>query len=228
MRNKGLIIGLIIGVVVVAAVFGIINALRSAVVVIQVAPTNATVTIGGKSYENGSYQFFPGKITAIISAEGFDSKTVDLQLDVNSQNKILTYLNPTNGDYSFYEKKENINSLNILLTANGFIGGVANEKQERFSTDQDDSADDFIKKIQIKNKMPIKFSQCGKPATRMNCNAIQIDYDYDEKCGNSLCLIIKSRSEKINDEIKEGVRKELMKVGYKLEDYKLSYSRKEF
>ena len=65
-----------------------LNVAKTAVLDILVAPINATVLIDGEIYSQGTYKTYPGETTAVISAEGFKDKVINLNLSSEETNKI--------------------------------------------------------------------------------------------------------------------------------------------
>lgn len=214
----------IIAIIVAIAVFTASKA-KSAKLIIQIAPTDAIVTIDGKEYQNGTYNFYPNEgVEVKISAESFRTKALNIDLAENSSNKLSTFLVPEDNDFSFYEKQNNLDSLNILLSLNGYTGGIGGNRGDNITTDKNHSADGFIKKLEIQNQLPLTFTICGEPASRMNCNSVQVTYGYHEDCNNSLCIIISGRTKEINGETVRTVNEKLSEIGYNLDDYTYIYT----
>ena len=103
-RRKYWIIGGIATVAVLMAVLVavIINAKYSATLDILVAPSMAKVKVNGKEYKNGTYRMEPGELTAEIVMEGFESKTIPVNLVAGNTTKLYTYLLPADGSYEWY------------------------------------------------------------------------------------------------------------------------------
>ena len=103
-RRKYWIIGGIATVAVLMAVLVavIINAKYSATLDILVAPSMAKVKVNGKEYKNGTYRMEPGELTAEIAMEGFESKTIPVNLVAGNTTKLYTYLLPVDGSYEWY------------------------------------------------------------------------------------------------------------------------------
>lgn len=73
-RNLLLALGGALAVVVIISVVGIIIRLvNSATVEILVAPTDATITIGGHNFSNGTVNMQPGTYEVSVTREGFES-----------------------------------------------------------------------------------------------------------------------------------------------------------
>lgn len=99
------LIPIVVVVVLALSIFGIVKlveGLKSASLLIYVAPSDATVMIDGQEYTNGTYRFYPGTITAEISQEGFETKTETLELQNGQVTKLFAYLTEKSGDFSWY------------------------------------------------------------------------------------------------------------------------------
>ena len=80
MKKRSVIIGIVvidIVVVVVLAVIALINANRTAVMDVVLVPKTAVLRIENDEFRQGVYKMFPGKVSGVISAEGFEDKIID-------------------------------------------------------------------------------------------------------------------------------------------------------
>lgn len=101
-----LVVAIVLAVILIV-VFGlIIPALQKVnqptTVEFGIAPVAATLEIDGNTYTSGVYDdFAPGVYTAEVTAEGFDSKTIEFTVEENQANTVFDFLyNPTEGfDY---------------------------------------------------------------------------------------------------------------------------------
>lgn len=75
----------------------------------------------------------------------------------------------------------------------------------------------------ISGVMPLNFSICGTPATRMNCDSITVDYKLDEKCGSNECVVITGRAEELSENVLVEVKTRLENRGFNLNDYQYIY-----
>lgn len=209
-----MLIALVVFILVVPAIKKIS---RPAFLDILVAPLDSIVQIDGNTYGNGVYEFEPGTYVATISSDGFESKTIELELEKNKTTDLYLYLEQDNGKWDYYQKRHNAQSLDALLKINGYSEPTLSP------TDHDETDSDFVHAMSISAYMPVYFSICGEPASRMNCDAISIYYDYSEQCNNELCLIITGRRKEINQETLTKVNSELQERGFSLNDYKYTY-----
>lgn len=211
-------------------IFAIIwHYLHSATLIIQVAPTNATILLNGSPYQNGLHNLMPKEdIEVTISAKGFETKTFTINLEYGKVTNLFAYLTPQDDNWSVYINQSNQESLNLLLANNGYQYWNLAKVSDNLTLDQDNSADNFIKTLSIKSLIPIQFSVCGKPANRLNCNAFSINYDYSPDCENNLCLLITSREPTFTDEVKKGVQDKLSSLGYNFSDYLYTYKQVDY
>lgn len=218
-----LILATIIAILLII-VITIINYLHSSTLIIQVAPVNANITINGKTYKNGLHKTAPkNKAEVTVSAEGFTSKTLTLDLKSGYSSSLLLYLVPLEEKWEIYEEEKNKESLNILLANNGYQYWNLNKISNNLTIDQDNSAENFIKKISIRSIMPLQFSICGEPANRLNCDSLTIDYNYSQKYNDSLCISISGRKANLEQSTLDIIRNKLTEYGYNLNDYNFFY-----
>lgn len=205
----------IIGIVTVV----IYNLTKNAIIDFTIAPIDATITVNGNSnYHNGSFQFHPGTYEVTISHESLDLKTFIIELQPDSDVAITTFLSE-DGIFDFYKLKDNYSSYLMLER-------IASPNNNQ-TTDHDTSAEEFILQQEQKNSIseftPIRFAICENPATRVNCDAVEVTYDYSEKCDNQKCLIIKGRKEELTNDVITELTNQLSSRGYNLDNYRYIY-----
>ncbi len=91
-RKKILIISLIITIIVIPIIFAIINALKSATLIIKIAPETAIITLNGKRYTNGEYHLYPGTYDVVINNNDESYHTV-LNLSSNTTERLYKCFN---------------------------------------------------------------------------------------------------------------------------------------
>ena len=108
-NNQKIALRILISFAVVAvlalSIFGVvklIESLKSASLLIYVAPSDATISIDGQEYTNGVYRFYPGTITAEIRRDGFEPKTQTLELQNGRVTELFTYLTEEGGNFNWY------------------------------------------------------------------------------------------------------------------------------
>lgn len=220
-RNKWVRFVLVIDILAIIGIIAIIiyNLTKNSIINFTIAPIDATITVNGNSsYHNGSYQFHPGTYEVVISHDGLDSKTFTVELQDNSNAAITTFLSGSD-NFDFYRLKDNYSSYLALERI-----AAASDNQ---TTDHDTSAEAFIlqqeRKDSITKLTPIRFAICGEPASRVNCNAIEVTYDYSEKCDNQRCLIIKGRADELFNDVINELANQLEAKGYNLKNYRYIY-----
>lgn len=130
----------IIAVIAVA----IFNTTKTAVITFYVAPVDATITMGGTRYNNGTYQVSPGTYDVTISHPDLNQKTIHLDLPGNSTTNVTTFLSATDDNgtqtFDFYTLKPNYDSFQVLASIAG--------KDNNQTIDHDTSAELFIAEYQ--------------------------------------------------------------------------------
>lgn len=181
-------------VVIVLVVLWVMKINRTAVLDIVLAPGMATVNINGEKYLPGAYRVYPGQVTAEISAEGFETKTLELNLNAESTTKIYEYLMPTEDNLNYYATHND----DVELLAR--IGG--------------EEAEEILKVISIKQILPIvDFHYEG-----LNGKSREIVISEAPECDKIFCLVARgdiSNHTEVKNLIKE--------KGYNPEDYEIVY-----
>ena len=232
-RNKWVILTLFINVVIIIFIIIIIinKATQTAVLNFTITPVDATITVNGSGgYENTGqalendqnsgrfYSFTPGTYEIQISHPDLDTKIITVDLKPNSNTTVTTFLSKDN-DLYFYTLKDNSGSFYRLVS----IASASNNQ----TTDHDTSAESFISQQERQDSInkitPIRFSICEEPATRVNCNAVEVTYDYSKKCDNQKCLIIKGRKEELTSDVTKELSSRLISNGYNINNYRYIY-----
>lgn len=215
----------ITAVILLITILTIRHLTRPATLILQVSPSSANITINGTTYHNGSYEINPGEdISTTISAEGFTTKTISLSLSRGHTTSLITYLRPEDGSWNYYLKEENRESLNILANMLGLQPPSYVATKDNITTDNDSSAASFVKTLSIGSILPTNLSICGEPATRLNCDSIDISLAYSKDCNDTLCLIITGRRDSLDNETLSKIAARLQESGYQLKDYKYTYA----
>lgn len=223
-KFKYLILGTLIIITIIITTI-IYQYLHSSTIIIQVAPINASISIDGEKYQNGIFKTSPkDQVEIVISAEGFETKTFNTPIEKGKLTKILTYLVPEDNNWEYYEKTANQESLSILLTNSGYQSWDLIKISPNLTNDQDNSADNLIKKLSIESITPIQFSICGTPATRLNCDSISINYGYSPECNDTLCLLISGRKATLTSDTTNLIKSKLAEKGYNFNDYPYFYT----
>ncbi|MBQ9180751.1 hypothetical protein IJ135_01490 [Candidatus Saccharibacteria bacterium] len=106
-RRRGKILKVVLAVAAVLSltfmlIRAIINVNRPATVEILMAPSFATAEIRGAEYRSGTYELDPGEAEAVITADGFTTKTMRLGLVGGETTKLYVYLMPEDGSLDWY------------------------------------------------------------------------------------------------------------------------------
>lgn len=176
-------------------VLGVLKFTKTAVIDVLVAPATAVVEIDGRSYGTGAYRMYPGEVKATISAEGFEPKTVTLELKSGETTKIYDYLEPVADNTYFYAK----NTADAEIMAR--VGG--------------EEADKTVKILSIRDILPIiDFQYAG-----LDADSIEIVIDQDSVCDATFCLMVTGDTSAGHSKTLEMIREK----GYNPEDYKIRY-----
>lgn len=208
----------IIAVIAVA----IFNTTKTAVVTFYVAPTDATITVNGAKYENGTYKFSPGSYDITISHPELNSKTFHYDLASDSSTLVTTFLSSTDDDgdpsFDFYEQSSNYYSFQALASIAG--------KDNNQTIDHDTSAEDFVARMQkilsIESLLPIVDNIYGVPGVNTATTGYSIRNNIDnQECQKVACLLVMYYGEGYE----EAVAEEIRSIGYNPTDYEIIYER---
>lgn len=190
---------------------------------ILVAPVDANVVIDGEVYNNAVYEMEPGHYTATIAREGFKTVTADFDLEKGKTAGLYLYLEPSDGDWGYYELAKNQASLEALLRLNNYNSEGEAWWPEISPIQEKSGAKKVVEKYKVKSILPVNVSLCGEVATRMTCNAVKVEYRYSRKCGDSLCLVISGRSKELPSEALAEIREKFAEGGFDFSDYRYIY-----
>lgn len=199
------------------------NVTRLAFLDILVAPVDASVMINGEEYRNAIYEMEPGHYTATITKEGFNEVVLDFDLEKNKTAGLYLYLEPSNGDWGYYEQAKNQASLDALLRLNNYNSDGEVWWPEVQPIHEKDGAKKLVERYRVKSILPVNVSLCGDKATRMTCNAVRVEYKYNKKCGDSLCLVISGRSRELPEDALSEIREKFAVSGFDFDSYQYIY-----
>ena len=191
--------------ILVAAIFIILDKLKNARLNILVAPIDATVKINGKEYSPGSHRLFPGKVTVEITKDGFEERSVELELTSNHTETLYTYLIHKKDGLSYYETSpSDYEALTLMAT---MLGGDLKEFVNKTEA-----------KIAFRELLPLRSTEnntgrvYGDNGTRVE--TIIGDATDREECKRVVCLYMLTNSG--ND---QAARNLLKKYGFEYEDF---------
>ncbi len=182
-------------IVIILIVLGLKKASQTATLNLKLAPSKAVMIIDGKQYQTGIHKITPGNYKITVTAEGFDTKTLDIELKANEITKFYDYLMP---------KEDNLNYYASNTVDYEALKAVGN----------DETAKEMIKILSIKEILPIKWTHI---AGREQFIFMEIKENPD--CNQLLCLTV------LNDNTPghEASTKKLVEKGYNPDDYKITY-----
>lgn len=189
--------------VIIPIVIFIINSTKTATLKTIIAPSFATITIDGKTHTtNSEIKFAPTTTKATISAKGFQSQEIDLDLRAHETTTIALYLLPEDGDLSWYYQNPN--------------------EQRFFSSVTDyqalQSANAYRAKYPISEILPINIVDTNPPSYQLK--EYRIDIGQFAGCKSDFCLKITDRTGGNEAEALEQIRFK----GFNPDDYEIIYS----
>ena len=184
-------------------------AARETYVSFSLAPSTAKITIDGQTYSIGTYKFEPGTYTGNISAEGYESKTVEFKVPRGQTTSITNYL------------------LNSATGLSSFESSEADLRTLRTMTSDFSEISDFIsaydKKYSIMSDLPLSASfdnraESGFPGQDLVTVAIENGNNHAD-CKTTLCLLVTGKKIK-----QERVKEVINERGYNFNDYQIIYN----
>lgn len=220
-RNKCVRLILIIDVIVIIAFFValILNAMKTAVISLNIAPVDATIKVNGKEYENGDYKFRPGEYKIEVTREGMAAKEFTVEAKSGSVINVATFLVGENNGFNFYRLKGNDESF-LKLEEIAAMG-------DNITIDYDKSAEEFIAgyrrayDLYMGETLPINYAEFGEEREndQRSLKEVTIMANRDEECRLALCLKVIM----IGTEDKNIVEDMLTEKGFNTEDYEIIY-----
>lgn len=106
---------MLVAIVIVAIIIGIFYAVRRSIytvsVEIVVAPSDATIMVGDKQYQNGSIKLKPGTYRVSIERDGFESYADEQTFESGKSYKIYQCLAQTDSNGTFYTDNADENDI---------------------------------------------------------------------------------------------------------------------
>ena len=195
------VIALNVIAILIAILFVVIHNAKTASVDIYVAPSEATIELNGKKYDNfASYNLMPGDYHVKISMDGMKTVEYDLVLDNNGFARIWKYLVDDNGGFDYYFK--NPDEISILA---------------KFSDDENvnELIEYYNKVISIRDVLPLEYYDRSDPD---NSIGVFVEEDMNECDNKILCLVIYGGED--NRDIALSLIKE---AGYNPDDYGIRF-----
>ncbi len=187
-------------------VSSISNASPSATILnISVAPTSAHITIDGVETRNGSYRVSSGVHHIEASADGFESKSLDIDVKSDETNNVAFYLPNEEVGLKYYERSDvEVNLMRVIAK-------------------YDDGAKEFIDAYDLKFGLIIDVPFSVEYETPDGFASMRFsDGRDDSRCDSTLCILVSGH--KVDDNSFYGeVTNELSSRGYDIEDYEVIY-----
>lgn len=182
--------------------FFLIDLQKTATVNILLAPSFAKVEINGKTYDSGTERInaYSGKVT--VSADGFQSKELDVNLASREITDLYVYLVPNDGNMNWYDERP---AERQILSAIGDSFAII--QSENFHTAHP-----------IIDILPISVAEVD-PKTQTILHDYRIDYGEFTGCETDFCLKITDHTGKDHENALQYLRDR----GYNPEDYQILY-----
>ena len=191
--------------VALAVVLAIIDFFRAARLNIVVTPIDAKITINGREYSNGTFRFFPGKVTVKIEHDGLATKEIEVELEECKTKQLYEYLVASDESMDYFENSPSDYAvLKLMMT--------------------DETAQQYVKKMEdkraIRDILPLsRYASADTPdpvhGTFSRETRIE-DGSNNPECKKIFCLYLvdNTGSDKV-------AQKLLEPYGYKLSDYEI-------
>lgn len=183
--------------------FTIDNSHKTATVNILVAPTFATVEIDHHKFSTDTtIKYYPGNYTAKISADGFESQEITLELSPDQATDLYLYLTPNSDRSNFYQ--QNTREATRMQTIVDYLATK--------------SATEYTDEHPITNILPIIVVE-SDPET-FAWTEFRIDYGKFKSCKSDFCLKITDSTGGNRDRAINLIREK----GFNPNDYEIIYS----
>ncbi len=165
LKNKLILFPIIfIAIVIVVLISWVWLNQISGTISLTIAPQDSKITLNNTIYSNGDHHVWPGKYTLKIEKEGFETKTLDINIKSKETKKIILALNQINGDswYKDHKKDDIIRSgagyqaisdkMNILKNNSPIVSNLPykDNLKNRFTIDYETNSDTTrVEKIKI-------------------------------------------------------------------------------
>ena len=159
--------------ILVVVLLVVVHRAKTASIDIYVAPSEATIELNGKKYDNfASYNLMPGEYHVSISMDGMKTKEYDLALENDGFARIWEYLVDDNDSLDYYLK--NPDEISILT---------------KFSDDEEVKKviEYYDKVVSIRDALPLEYYDRSDPD---NSVGVFVEEDTDECANKILCLVI--------------------------------------
>lgn len=182
----------LLGLIILASYF----CLRpNAELIIIAAPTEAIIRLDGKKIKSGTQNVHAGKHTVVVSLDGLETKTQEIEISANETKSINIYLTGDGDDYSYYLKNEaDIDRLELIGDEDA-LEFVSEYRQAKTITE-------LLPLAIIENN--------GEASSKL---------ELGENCDRSYCLKITDKGEKLKEKMLDKIKA----LGFDSDDYEIQY-----
>lgn len=167
----------------------------NAEIIIVAAPTKATIRLDGKKIDSGVKNVRPGKHTVIVSLDGLETKTQEIEVATNETKSVNIYLAGEGDDFSAYLKNEEDIDRLALIGDEAALEFVSNYRQAKTITEL----------------LPLTIIEdYGESSSKLTLG---------KDCERSYCLKITDKGEAL----KEKMLAKIKALGYNPDDYEIRY-----
>lgn len=189
--------------IVITIILAIINSKKTATLSTKIVPFSATITIDGKKYHpNKDYHLEPGTTSIIISANGYKTQELPLNLSDNETTTITAALTPDDGDTSSYCAAYN-NECQLF--------------EEIMQIQSSQASEEYFKKYPIATMLPVIVVDVDP--TTYEWMEYRIDGGNHNDCKNDYCVIITDSTGGNQEKALQKIRDQ----GFNPNDYEIIY-----
>ena len=187
--------------ILIAVLVVVMHKATNASVDIYVLPSEATIELNGKRFDNfSSYNLMPGEYRVKISMDGMQTREYDLTLEDNGFERVWNYLLSDNGSFDYYISHPDEAPLLTKFRSD--------ENVKKFMEYHD-------KVVSIRDALPLEYYERSDPNNQMG---VFIEEDGEECSGVLLCLVV------YGGEQHKNIALDLIKnAGYNPDDYRIRF-----
>lgn len=190
-----------IGLIISGIILAILNAQKTATLDIIVAPINATVVMDKHRFKtNETVKYYPGTYTAEISADGFISQSIPLNLIADQESHLYIALEPTSENSDYYAQNPS----------------ESNRRQAVYDATYQLNNDEYASQYPIVKILPYQDTDNRRG---YNFTNYRIDYGKFDNCNSNFCIKITDNVSIYQDEAMEYLKSS----GQNLNDYEIIY-----
>lgn len=189
------------GLIILAIILMVINFQKTATLDIVIAPINATVSIDGHQFKTKeTVKYYPGSYTAEISADGFISQALPIELIADQESHLYIALEPTEENSTYYDNNPN----------------ESGRRQAVYDAAYQLGSDEYIAKYPIIQVLPYQNTDRDRGYDFTN---YRIDYGIFDGCRSNFCIKITDNVGVYQNEAIEYLKSS----GQNINDYEIIY-----